>query len=123
MCKVAGTLAAVCALSLVSAAAMAQSLAGYESILADSRTRSGERIEKIGPKKYKITNGGFTTCVQPTPRWDLHADTVILNLDHYTMLKQAVLTVKGVPMLYVPVLYYPTKKDDRATGFLIPTYG
>ena len=26
-------------------------------------------------------------------------------------------------MLYLPVLYYPTKKDDRATGFLIPTYG
>src|SRR5437667_3597980 len=83
----------------------------------------GETIEKIGPKKYRITNGGFTTCVQPTPRWDLHADTVILNVDHYTMLRQAILTVKGVPMLYVPLLYYPTKKEDRATGFLIPTYG
>lgn len=217
------TLAAACALSLVSAAAGAQSLAGYESILADSRTRMGEnhwrlvggvelatrdtkiyaeeaeifldenralatgnvlvtqgsnriaadradfniktrlgtfyhatgianlqpprttgrpgivapptsnqptdvyffgeRIEKIGPKKYRITNGGFTTCVQPTPRWDLHADTVVLNVDHYTMLRQAILTVKGVPMLYLPVLYYPTKKEDRATGFLLPTYG
>src|SRR5438552_703682 len=39
------------------------------------------------------------------------------------MLRQAILTVKGVPMLYVPLLYYPTKKEDRATGFLIPTYG
>jgi LPS-assembly protein len=83
----------------------------------------GDTIEKIGPKKYRITNGGFTTCVQPTPRWDLHADTVVLNVDHYTLLKQAVLTVKGVPMLYVPWLLYPTKKEDRATGFLIPTYG
>jgi LPS-assembly protein len=83
----------------------------------------GETVEKIGPKKYRITNGGFTTCVQPTPRWDLHADTVILNVDHYTVLRQAVLTVKGVPMLYVPLLIYPTKKEDRATGFLIPTYG
>ena len=46
----------------------------------------GEKIEKIGPKKYKITNGGFSTCVQPTPRWDLNAGTVILNLDHYTLL-------------------------------------
>ena len=36
----------------------------------------GETVEKLGPKKYRITNGGFTTCVQPTPRWDLHADTV-----------------------------------------------
>ncbi len=80
----------------------------------------GEKIEKIGPKKYKITNGGFSTCVQPTPRWDLNAGTVILNLDHYTLLKQAVLRVKGVPVFYLPVMYYPTKREDRATGFLHP---
>ena len=77
----------------------------------------------MGPKKYKITKGGFSTCVQPTPRWDMSASTVLLNLDHYTLLKNAVMTVKGVPMLYLPVMYYPTKKGDRATGFLIPTYG
>jgi LPS-assembly protein len=83
----------------------------------------GETVEKIGPKKYKIISGGFTTCVQPTPRWDLHADTIVLNLDHYTLLKQAVMNVKGVPLFYLPILYYPTKKEDRATGFLLPTYG
>jgi LPS-assembly protein len=83
----------------------------------------GDVIEKIGAKKYKITNGGFSTCVQPTPRWDLHADTVVLNIDHYTLLRNAILNVKGVPLLYVPVMYYPTKEDDRATGILIPTYG
>ena len=83
----------------------------------------GDTVEKLGPKKYRIKNGGFTTCVQPTARWDLHADTIVLNVDHYTLLKQAVLTVKGVPMFYLPVMYYPTKKGDRATGFLLPTYG
>jgi LPS-assembly protein len=83
----------------------------------------GDVIEKIGAKKYKITNGGFSTCVQPTPRWDLHADTVILNIDHYTVLRNAVLNVKGVPLLYVPVMYYPTNDKDRATGILLPTYG
>ena len=83
----------------------------------------GEKIEKIGPKKYRITNGGFSTCSQPTPRWDLHAGTVILNVDHYTMLTNAVMRVKGVPVFYTPIMYYPTKKEDRATGILIPTYG
>jgi len=83
----------------------------------------GESVEKIGPKKYKITNGGFSTCVQPTPRWDMHADTVVLNIDHYSLLRNAVLNVKGVPMFYLPVLYYPTKEEGRATGFLLPTYG
>jgi LPS-assembly protein len=83
----------------------------------------GDKVEKIGPKKFRITNGGFSTCVQPTPRWDLSADTMILHVDHYTVLKQAVLSVKGVPMLYVPIFYYPTKSENRATGFLLPTYG
>ena len=83
----------------------------------------GDTVEKVGSKKYRITNGGFTSCVQPTPRWELHAGTVILNVGHYTVLENAIFTVKGVPMLYVPVMAYPTKKEDRATGFLIPTYG
>ncbi len=83
----------------------------------------GETIKKVGPKKYEINKGGFTTCLQPTPRWDLLADKITLNLDHYTLLRDAVLSVKGVPMFYLPVLYYPTKRDGRATGFLIPTYG
>jgi hypothetical protein len=83
----------------------------------------GETVEKIGFRKYKITNGGFSTCVQPTPRWDLSAGTITLNVDHYTLLRNAVLSVKGVPMFYLPMMYYPTKDDDRATGFLIPTYG
>jgi LPS-assembly protein len=33
------------------------------------------------------------------------------------------LNVKGVPLFYMPFFYYPTKEDERATGFLIPTYG
>jgi len=83
----------------------------------------GERVEKIGPKKYRITNGGFSTCVQPTPRWELSAETVVLNIDHYTLLRQAIFKVKGVPLFYTPFIYYPTKEEDRATGILLPTYG
>lgn len=83
----------------------------------------GETIEKLGPKKFQITRGGFTTCVQPTPRWDMTANSLVVNVDHYTVLKNAILTVKGVPMLYIPFIYYPTKKEDRATGILLPTYG
>jgi LPS-assembly protein len=31
--------------------------------------------------------------------------------------------VKGVPMMYLPILYYPIQQSQRATGFLLPTYG
>ena len=83
----------------------------------------GQTIEKIGPAKYRITRGGFTTCVQPTPRWEMTANTVTITLDEYAVLKNPVLRVKGVPLFYAPILYYPINRDDRATGLLIPVYG
>ena len=43
----------------------------------------GETIEKIGADKYRITKGGFTTCVQPTPRWEIVSGSATLNLDDY----------------------------------------
>ncbi len=84
---------------------------------------NGETIEKIGDRKYRITNGAFTSCVQPTPRWEITSGTAVLNIEDYALLRNSVLRVKGVPMLYVPFLYYPLKKEDRATGFLMPMYG
>jgi len=83
----------------------------------------GEKVEKIGPKRYRITRGGFTSCVQPTPRWELVSSTTLVELDEYALLTNTVLKVKGVPMFYLPVMYYPIQSDDRATGFLLPTYG
>ncbi len=83
----------------------------------------GRRIEKIGPQKYRLTDGAFTTCVQPEPRWELAAGTVTLTVDHYAVARNTVLRVKGVPVFYLPGLYYPIKKDERATGVLMPTYG
>jgi LPS-assembly protein len=83
----------------------------------------GETIEKIGSDKYRITRGSFTTCVQPTPRWEIISGTATLRLDHYVMLRNAVVEVKDVPVFYLPILYYPIQEDDRATGFLLPMYG
>ena len=83
----------------------------------------GETIEKLGPSKYRITKGGFTTCVQPTPRWELVASSATITIEEYAMLKHTVLRVKGVPVLYLPIIYYPIQEDDRSTGFLLPSYG
>src|SRR5579872_516954 len=83
----------------------------------------GETIEKLGPRTYKITHGGFTTCVQPTPRWQLVATSVVLTLEKHATLTNALLKVKDVPVFYIPAMYYPINKEDRATGLLIPVYG
>ncbi len=83
----------------------------------------GEELEKIGDKLYKLTRGSFTTCRQPTPRWEMTASTVILATGRHATLKNMVLRVKDVPIFYLPALYYPINKEDRATGFLLPNYG
>lgn len=83
----------------------------------------GETLEKIGEDRYRITKGGFTTCLQPTPRWEMTSSSTILNMDDYAILKNTLLRVKGVPVFYLPIFYYPIQEDDRATGFLIPMYG
>jgi LPS-assembly protein len=83
----------------------------------------GAQLEKLGPRKYRITRGGFTTCVQPTPRWEVTSGSVVLNLDDYAIARNTLLKVKGVPLMYLPLIYYPIQKSQRATGFLLPTYG
>ena len=83
----------------------------------------GETVEKLGPRRYRLTRGAFTTCVQPTPRWEVTSKTVTINLDDYAFARNMVLKVKGVPVLYLPAIYYPIQDDNRATGFLLPTYG
>ena len=83
----------------------------------------GETIEKLDTRTYRLSNGGFTSCIQPTPRWELTSNSFTINLDNYVLLKNTVLQIKGVPVFYLPVLYYPVQDDGRATGFLMPTYG
>ncbi len=83
----------------------------------------GEELQKIGPKTYRIIKGGFTTCVQPAPRWDMAANSITMHLDDYTLLKNAVFRVKNVPLMFLPIFYYPIQEDNRATGFLMPIYG
>ena len=83
----------------------------------------GKELHKLGPSKYKIIDGGFTACMQPTPRWEVKSGSFEVNIDDYVLLKNALFKVKGVPLLYLPMFYYPMEEDDRSTGFLMPSYG
>jgi LPS-assembly protein len=83
----------------------------------------GDILEKTGPDSYLITRGGFTTCAQPNPRWQMTSSSLKLRVDHYALLRNMQLKVKGVPALYLPAMYYPLSKDNRSTGFLMPSYG
>src|ERR671913_1051551 len=83
----------------------------------------GETLEKTGADTYVITNGGFTSCVQANPRWEMTSGSLKLRVDKYALLRNMFLKVKGVPAIYLPIMYYPLSKENRNTGFLMPSYG
>lgn len=83
----------------------------------------GRVIEKTGDRTYRLTDGGFSTCVQPTPRWQMTGSQGTITLDKRVVLHNAVLKVKDVPLLYVPIIYYPINHEDRSTGFIMPSFG
>lgn len=83
----------------------------------------GDEVHKLGDRKYRIVRGAFTTCVQPTPRWELVSGSITLVLDDYALLTNSWFKVKSVPLMYLPIFYYPIQEDNRSTGFLLPIYG
>src|SRR5690349_19797872 len=54
----------------------------------------GAKIAKIGPKSYQLTDGGFTTCVQPSRRWEMTSAKGTVTLDKSVVMRNVVLKVK-----------------------------
>src|SRR6185503_9403453 len=86
----------------------------------DRKTHLGTFYKAAGTAR--LTDGWFSTCVQANPRWDFRGSSGTVTLNKRMLLRNAVLRVKGVPVMYLPLIYYPMGEDDRSTGFLIPQY-
>jgi LPS-assembly protein len=83
----------------------------------------GRRIERIDDRTYRVEDGRFTSCSQPNPRWKFAASSAKIEVNDKIIAKNAFFEVKGVPAFYLPYFYYPIRKDNRSTGFLLPHFG
>lgn len=87
-----------------------------------------DRIDFIDDKRAVIRNATYTTCQrQPGPSWmpDWILRAASISLDQEEEVGEArgaVLSFKGVPILPVPALSFPTG-DKRKSGVLPPTIG
>jgi lipopolysaccharide assembly outer membrane protein LptD (OstA) len=81
-----------------------------------------DKIERLGPKKYKLTHGAFTTCLQPNPRWQMIGGSGTVELGDHATMTNVRFMVKDIPCCMCPYIYYPLTKNDRKSGFLIPSY-
>jgi LPS-assembly protein len=83
----------------------------------------GRRIERIDDKNYRVFGGNFTACSQPNPRWGFEASSAEIEPGEKVKAKNVVFQVKGLPVFYLPYMYYPLHKNGRQSGFLFPHFG
>lgn len=70
-----------------------------------------------------IDNGLYTRCEPGDSSWMLSAGKIILDQEKGRgVVKNVTIKVKGVPIFYSPHFSFPLN-DERATGFLAPTFG
>jgi LPS-assembly protein len=83
----------------------------------------GKVIEKTGDLTYRVEDGWIITCKLKdgeTPPWSFAAKEADITDGGYALLKHSTFRIKDVPVMYLPWMVLPVKRD-RQTGFLFPT--
>ena len=83
---------------------------------------TGSRIEKVNDFDYFAYDATWTSCNcddDEEPAWAFRSDRIKAQEEGYIDFSHPVLTVKGVPILYIPFLRIPFK-GQRQSGFLMP---
>jgi LPS-assembly protein len=83
---------------------------------------SGERVERLDPRKLAVKRGRITTCTSAVPEWQFRSPDAQIGLGDYITMKHPTFWIKGIPVFYVPYFVFPIK-DKRTTGFLPPRFG
>lgn len=82
----------------------------------------GARFAKTGKVDYHLAQGYFTTCDGDAPSWHFTADNIDLTLEEYATGRNAIFSVGGVPVFYLPYVVFPVK-TERQSGLLFPRLG
>jgi LPS-assembly protein len=81
-----------------------------------------DRVEKISLTTIVLTNVEITACDEEKPKWSFRADKVRIKTGDRARLSSPTFRVKGLPIVYLPFASVSLKKQDRASGFLTPTF-
>jgi LPS-assembly protein len=88
-------------------------------------TLDGRILEKVSETQYRVEDAVFTTCDELEGErlpWKITAEKAELEVDGYLYARNARFCILDIPVMYMPVVLFPTKRD-RATGLLIPSIG
>lgn len=81
----------------------------------------GKLLEKTGDDEYFVSEADYTTCTNCPASWSFKGTTIRAQLGGYAYIKNSVLRVADVPVLWLPYLIVPLK-SDRQSGLLTPSF-
>ncbi|MBT3921781.1 MAG: LPS-assembly protein LptD [Nitrospina sp.] len=82
----------------------------------------GKTITRYSENHFKVKKGHLTTCAGSLPDWLFESETMDIVKGDRALFTKGVLKVKGIPIFYIPVGYFPIA-TERKSGLLRPEFG
>lgn len=83
---------------------------------------NSNRLYKLKGDTLYIKDGFFTTCDLDIPHSAFYGTEMLAIRGDMAMVKNVVLKIRDVPVLYAPFWIFPLK-EERSSGFLNPSFG
>ena len=82
----------------------------------------GKWAERIGDE-YRLYDGTLTNCEIPSPWWTLRSPEFRIVPGEHATMRNGVLRIRSIPVLYAPWFYKSLKEGERKSGLLTPNFG
>lgn len=83
---------------------------------------TADRVERISLSEIIVINGKFTACGDDNvPKWSFTAKRANIKTGDVIKLRTPKFRIKDIPIVALPYASISLKKEDRKSGFLIPT--
>lgn len=79
------------------------------------------KIKTLNDSEFVVYDGSITTCKPDSRAWELNANYINYQVNHFAYANNTVLKFYRIPLFYTPFFSWPTKKG-RASGLLPPSF-
>lgn len=80
-----------------------------------------DRVERISLDEISVINAKITACEDSVPKWSFTVKKTTIKRNDSVRMKYPKFRVKDIPVFALPYASISLKKEDRKSGFLIPT--
>jgi hypothetical protein len=82
----------------------------------------GAEFDRISEDRFKIKDFQYSTCIDCPNSWAMSGTYADLTMEGYAFIKDFVLKVNDISLLWLPYLVLPVK-TQRQTGLVFPKFG